>query len=384
MSATLEALENLLLDIQSSVSRILNGLSVSGNQVIVVGGLSDISQDLGLIKAGEFRAGKGTPGRGFTGVRIGSPGWSYDTDKTYSITGINNDVMQFGLCNEDGAIYAGAGAVKLDVDGFQIIGEGSTDINKRIKFRYNSSGTLYTMMEFLSDYGAPGGNMTAYFIARRPLSAPWSDTTLSLRVIDSNPSGKDVTLNVSSLGGVSVGGGTHFQVGDNMATNLMKGLAVGVADDTVAQGSIRYAGDLIATRDGATHNYTVYGFHPLGANAENPILTSTSWDGDARSTTAKTLIDLGTVFGVPDGVKAVLVRVALQDSGAASSDAYLILGPTNVANVGTPFEAFPANDRWNRTSGIVTCDADGNIYYQTLATGVDTLDVNLQIAGYWI
>ena len=31
--------------------------------------------------------------------------------------------------------------------------------------------------------------------------------------------------------------------------------------------------------------------------------TSTSWDGDARSTTSATKIDTSTVFGIPDGVK---------------------------------------------------------------------------------
>jgi len=41
-----------------------------------------------------------------------------------------------------------------------------------------------------------------------------------------------------------------------------------------------------------------------GGTALTP-LTSTAWDGgDAFSTTAKTLIDLSAVFGVPAGVKA--------------------------------------------------------------------------------
>lgn len=43
-------------------------------------------------------------------------------------------------------------------------------------------------------------------------------------------------------------------------------------------------------------------------------LTSTSWDGDARSTTAKTKIDLSAVFGVPAGAKGILVRLVARDS----------------------------------------------------------------------
>ena len=40
-------------------------------------------------------------------------------------------------------------------------------------------------------------------------------------------------------------------------------------------------------------------------------LTSTAWDEDSYSTTAKTLIDLSEVFGVPAGVKAVMVKISL-------------------------------------------------------------------------
>ena len=46
-------------------------------------------------------------------------------------------------------------------------------------------------------------------------------------------------------------------------------------------------------------------------------LTSTSWDGDSFSTTAKTLIDLSAVFGVPANVKAIYARVFVNDSASA-------------------------------------------------------------------
>lgn len=113
-------------------------------------------------------------------------------------------------------------------------------------------------------------------------------------------------------------------------------------------------------------------------------LTSTSWDGDAFSTTAKTLIDLSAVFSVPAGVKAVLVRASVQDSGAGASDCMLILGPTDTANLGMVFNCFPSNDRWNRVSAIVPCDANGDIYYQTIASGASTLDIDMRIHGYWL
>ncbi len=116
--------------------------------------------------------------------------------------------------------------------------------------------------------------------------------------------------------------------------------------------------------------------------------TSASWNNTAYSTTGKTSIDLSAVFSdgagnfVPDFVEAVFVRVAVQDSGAAGTDCFLILSPNNTAGSGIPFACFTANDRFNRTSGLVPCDANGNIYYQTTASGVLTLDVGIQIWGW--
>lgn len=111
-------------------------------------------------------------------------------------------------------------------------------------------------------------------------------------------------------------------------------------------------------------------------------LTSTSWDGDAHSTTAKTLIDLSAVFGVPAGVRWVLVYISLRDSGAAGNDCWLSLSPNDTANQGMLVSCLPVNDRSNRTSAIVPCNADGDIYYQITASGSGTMDVHLQIWGY--
>jgi len=115
-------------------------------------------------------------------------------------------------------------------------------------------------------------------------------------------------------------------------------------------------------------------------------LTSTSWNGDSFSTTAKTLIDLSAVFGVPDGVSAVLAYLYANDSGSAASSCWVLLGPTSDDGVPVLFLNLSGvfNDVPNAENGIVPCDANGDIYYQILASGVGTLDVNLQIWGYWL
>lgn len=112
---------------------------------------------------------------------------------------------------------------------------------------------------------------------------------------------------------------------------------------------------------------------------------STSWDGDARSTTSKTLIDLSAVFGVPAGVKAVLARIAARDSGS-SFDAYFGISPNDVPadlTVNIRLQGH-ADDQILEMTSVCPCNADGDVYYQTKASGSGTLDCWLWIWGYWL
>ena len=112
-------------------------------------------------------------------------------------------------------------------------------------------------------------------------------------------------------------------------------------------------------------------------------LTSTSWNGDSFSTTAKTKIDLSAVFSVPAGVRAVLITVHVQDSGGAGTDCIFILSPNATDGKGFTTPCYIQNDAWNRMSHVVPCDSSGDIYYQIVASGASTMDVYLEIWGYW-
>lgn len=116
-------------------------------------------------------------------------------------------------------------------------------------------------------------------------------------------------------------------------------------------------------------------------------LTSTSWDGDARSTEAKTLIDLSAVFAVPAGVKAVLAKATIRDSGSAATATCGVRFAPNSTAGSYPFAVFCGgltNDSYATGTGIVPCNSDGDIYYQTTASGAGTLDVTLEIWGYMV
>lgn len=114
-------------------------------------------------------------------------------------------------------------------------------------------------------------------------------------------------------------------------------------------------------------------------------LTSTSWDGDAYSTTGKTLIDLSAVFGVPAGVKAVLLAGSVNDSGSVGTNCYLLVSPNNTAGQGPVAVAAPRSgaDHVGFLPPVVCpCESNGDVYYQIVASGTLTMDVYLFIWGY--
>ena len=113
-------------------------------------------------------------------------------------------------------------------------------------------------------------------------------------------------------------------------------------------------------------------------------LTSTSWDGDARSTTTATKIDMSSVFsGYPtDAVKAVMVRLACRDSATLGTTGLSIgIGPSktyyyNVSTIAIGGDVISSQTAW------CACDAAGDIYFQVVASGTKTLDAWLEVWAY--
>lgn len=115
-------------------------------------------------------------------------------------------------------------------------------------------------------------------------------------------------------------------------------------------------------------------------------LTSTDWDGDSHSTTAKTLIDLSAIFGVPAGVRAIKVVTIINDSGSSAGYVWLRLANNNTDQIADYIHwlAFATNDGFSYNCGTVSCDINGDIYYQISASGAGTFDCYISIYGYWI
>lgn len=192
--------------------------------------------------------------------------------------------------------------------------------------------------------------------------------------------------------------------GDTNDVNLYRSAANTLATDDsliIAQGNVKIntyitVGDTSLTGNAGDVTYVAGNLRPYRnstqytAYAYVPLLTaasSTSWDGDSYSTTAKTLIDLSSVFGLPAGIKAIYARIIARDSsGSANASIYFILDGTNTATIGS-LGARPSglpNDFWADNCGMVACDSNGDIYYQIAASGSNTMDCWIQIWGYFI
>jgi hypothetical protein len=112
-------LDKLLFEgnILSRVGRLETDFKKLRSGTLRVVTLENITNDMGLQMSGEFRTGNGLePGSGFSGVRMGSPGFSY-AGGTWGLAGVNNDVLEIGLDYVTGKFYAGNGSITLDSTG---------------------------------------------------------------------------------------------------------------------------------------------------------------------------------------------------------------------------------------------------------------------------
>ncbi len=114
-------MDNNILDRLAELERQvadLQGASIQASE------LSELSDDLGVVRAGRFIAGEGDPDSGdLNGTAMMYPGYEIVIgENTYHMTilGMKNGVLQFGLSAEDGqALFAGGNA-QIGADGIVI------------------------------------------------------------------------------------------------------------------------------------------------------------------------------------------------------------------------------------------------------------------------
>ena len=139
MGASLDAIWQLVQDLNDKVERLPGLIELNANQINIVS-LDELSETLGLIKAGEFRTGNlRAPGDSFSGVRMGYPGFYYPGTSTassdlYMIAGVDADTLAVGINATDGSLYFGGGAGVIDDTGITINIGGNSDATPPIKW----------------------------------------------------------------------------------------------------------------------------------------------------------------------------------------------------------------------------------------------------------
>ena len=111
-----EIIKQLLIQIKQLLIDLPARLKIATQQITVTS-LSDLSETLGLVKAGEFRAGNNKePGNGFTGMRMGYPSFTYNGSE-YNFAGVENDSLQTGFSSTDSKFIFANGNAYIDADG---------------------------------------------------------------------------------------------------------------------------------------------------------------------------------------------------------------------------------------------------------------------------
>lgn len=245
-----------------------------------------------------------------------------------------------------------------------------------MKERSNDSSQLYIV-------GAPRATLNTLGMVVAGEGTAQCDVGISLYALD-----YDTAANPMSYGGLVLRGYSASGDLDFYTTKIGVGAVAGditFSPDSTERlrlksgGAFRYAGDLTPYRNST--EYTAYAYVPLATP-----LTSTSWDGDARSTTATTSIDTSVVFGVPAGIKAALVRLIARDSGSHPQTNLHVTLSSSSDMLATPQLSVrpPGADILSENCDIVNCNANGDFYYTITASGSGTMDVWISIKGYFI
>ena len=109
--------------------------------------------------------------------------------------------------------------------------------------------------------------------------------------------------------------------------------------------------------------------------------TSTAFDGDLYDVDNDgTTIDLSASFGIPAGVKAIAVSIS---GTCLTAGRRFRIGPSATYGYALAIHSVVAN-QWIDNSGVVPCDANGDIYFTTDAVHGAEFGIYMRIWGYWI
>lgn len=271
---------------------------------------------------------------------------------------------------------------KIDVDGVAVqLEPGDLIPTRKILLVYDGFSWYATGGINLSDYKISGAinSLIAIGSSNQPVA---SSIVLSGGKIGAESIKFDSTLNKDVNNNLMLGD-SGITAGTYKGTTYDKyGRATASSDRVKGDSEIRI-------KDGVTNNLvsinSIGGIVDSGYSPKDfgrPVflktpLTSTSWDGDTKGVGDRAIVDLSTVFGVPDGVKAVLMGIQTQ---SAVANQYIRFGPDSGNSFALTCRTQVAG-QITQASGIVPCDANGDVYCYPSGT---IEGVYVWIWGYWL
>ena len=320
-----------------------------------------------VIKLGTYarlEQGTGTWGTNFTGSAI------WNESGVMNIGGWNNNVQQW-WGGSDGKLYAGEGDIILDNAGIKLHNNDTHSGAGRIDFydAYNNHiGAMY-------GWGDTATPLTMHSIMINAFDEQPTQiyTPTEIKLLAESFAKSEVMLQAAEPGYYGEQTNTSIRLTkDYNGNNIQMYGNVAIGDPTVVNNLDLY-GNLVVDgtiKDGDDNEYG----RPVFLTTP---LTSTAWDGDNKGIADRAIVDLSAVFGVPAGVKAVLMSI--QTTGDAAND-YIRFGPNSTYNYALTCRTTVAS-QISHASGIVPCDANGDVYCYTSGT---VESVYVWIWGYWL
>ena len=218
MGASLDAIWAEVQRINTKLDDLPGIIELSAGQIHIVV-LDELSENFGLIRAGEFRTGNNqAPGDSFSGMRIGFPPFQYPDTSTassdgYNLAGVDADTLMIGIGASDGVLYAGRGAVTLDQSGITLR-TGALSGN-RLDWD-DSDGVLRGFINVTEVSGVPSRPRMNITLQPDTLSTDDGSITMSVENTANDESGIQIDHSVDStlqLVNLFVGNATTIKLG---------------------------------------------------------------------------------------------------------------------------------------------------------------------------
>jgi hypothetical protein len=240
-----------------------------------------ISDDMGIQRSGEFRSGEGEPGDGFTGVRLGYPGYEYN-GKTFIFVGVNADGFVLGVNLATGGLEAANGMLVLDETGVRLL-----DVDD----------------QYLIDVGIPGNPQTRYKMAFEGIVSQYDKDDIPSHFAGAFTNAKENSYESITNGGFELGNLSNWTPDDANEWSVVDTLphnGVYCAEGTIDSSADRtLTSDRFSAASGVAHHFS--GFGKASTTSITGIAYVDWYDAFPGGSLVSTEVIAGSIFSLSWG-----------------------------------------------------------------------------------